>query len=104
MPDRLGRPGQGLAHPGADPAFAPQVHEGGHALILTHVLAQGLARRTGVHQVVAKLEGDADRLAGIAIWLGLAAGLAFCAVILTARFAMRDRLGLIDRRRMVAAA
>ena len=65
MPDRLGRPGQGRAHPGAAPAFAPQVHEGGHALILTHVLAQGLARRTGVHQVVAKLEGEADRLAEV---------------------------------------
>jgi MATE family multidrug resistance protein len=53
---------------------------------------------------VAWFLGSPDRLAGIGIWLGLAAGLAFCAVVLTARFAMRDRLGLIDRRRMVAAA
>jgi MATE family multidrug resistance protein len=31
---------------------------------------------------------------GVGIWSGLAAGLAFVAVILVARFAMRDRLGL----------
>lgn len=58
----------------------------------------------GVGMPVAWFLGSPDRLAGIGIWLGLAAGLAFCAVVLTARFAMRDRLGLIDRRRMVAAA
>jgi len=33
---------------------------------------------------------------GVGIWLGLAAGLAFVAVLLVARFAMRDRLGLLD--------
>jgi len=32
---------------------------------------------------------------GIGIWLGLAAGLAFAAIVLTARFAMRERLGLL---------
>lgn len=32
---------------------------------------------------------------GIGIWIGLAAGLAFAAVVLVARFAMRERLGLV---------
>lgn len=32
---------------------------------------------------------------GTGVWLGLAAGLAFCAVVLVARFAMRERLGLL---------
>jgi MATE family multidrug resistance protein len=32
---------------------------------------------------------------GTGIWLGLAAGLAFCAVVLVTRFAMRERLGLL---------
>ena len=36
-------------------------------------------------------------LAGVGIWWGLAAGLAAVAVILTARFALRDRLGLASR-------
>jgi multidrug resistance protein, MATE family len=35
---------------------------------------------------------------GIGIWLGLAAGLAFVAVVLVIRFAMRERLGLLRRR------
>jgi len=32
---------------------------------------------------------------GIGVWIGLAAGLAFVAVVLTTRFAMRERLGLL---------
>lgn len=32
---------------------------------------------------------------GTGIWLGLAAGLAFVAIVLVARFAMRERLGLL---------
>ncbi len=32
---------------------------------------------------------------GIGVWLGLAAGLAFVAIVLTARFAMRKRFGLL---------
>ena len=32
---------------------------------------------------------------GTGIWLGLAAGLAFCAVVLVGRFALRERLGLV---------
>ena len=32
---------------------------------------------------------------GVGIWMGLATGLAFVAVVLTARFAMRERLGLL---------
>lgn len=47
--------------------------------------------------------GSADRMAGIGIWTGLASGLAFVAVVLTARFAMRERLGLLDPRRMIAS-
>jgi multidrug resistance protein, MATE family len=46
--------------------------------------------------------GDASRLAGIGVWTGLAVGLGFVAIVLTARFAMRERLGLLDPRRMVA--
>ncbi len=34
---------------------------------------------------------------GVGIWLGLAAGLAVAAVVLVARFAMRERLGLMRR-------
>ncbi len=32
---------------------------------------------------------------GIGVWMGLAAGLAFVAIVLSARFAMRERLGLV---------
>jgi MATE family multidrug resistance protein len=32
---------------------------------------------------------------GTGVWLGLAAGLGFCAIVLVARFAMRERLGLV---------
>ena len=35
---------------------------------------------------------------GVGIWIGLAAGLAFVAVVLVARFAMRERLGLLRPR------
>lgn len=42
-------------------------------------------------------------LEGVGIWGGLAAGLAVAAVVLIARFAMRERLGLLDRRRAIAA-
>lgn len=45
--------------------------------------------------------GDESRLAGIGVWTGLATGLAVVAVVLTIRFAMRERLGLLDRRRMI---
>ncbi|UXN72282.1 MATE family efflux transporter [Devosia sp. A8/3-2] len=34
---------------------------------------------------------------GIGIWTGLAAGLAFVAVVLVTRFALRERLGLLPR-------
>ena len=33
---------------------------------------------------------------GIGIWMGLAAGLAFAAIVLTTRFALRERLGLLS--------
>ena len=58
----------------------------------------------GVGMPVAWFLGSPDRLAGIGIWIGLATGLAFCAVILTARFALRDRLGLLDQRRIIGTA
>ncbi|MDB5613882.1 MAG: family efflux transporter [Devosia sp.] len=35
---------------------------------------------------------------GVGIWIGLAAGLAFVAVVLVARFALRERLGLLRAR------
>lgn len=34
---------------------------------------------------------------GVGIWIGLAVGLAFVAVLLVTRFAMRERLGLLER-------
>lgn len=37
---------------------------------------------------------------GVGIWLGLAAGLAFVAIVLTTRFSMRDRLALFERARI----
>jgi MATE family multidrug resistance protein len=36
-------------------------------------------------------------LRGLGIWFGLAVGLAFVAVVLVARFAMRERLGLLEK-------
>lgn len=48
--------------------------------------------------------GNEDRLGGVGVWIGLATGLTFCAIVLTARFALRERLGLVDRRRMVLSA
>ncbi|KKB10395.1 hypothetical protein VE26_09220 [Devosia chinhatensis] len=44
---------------------------------------------------IAYLMGFVLELRGVGIWLGLAAGLAFVAVLLVARFAMRERLGLL---------
>ncbi|SDG46947.1 MATE family efflux transporter [Pelagibacterium luteolum] len=55
----------------------------------------------GIGMPVAWYLGSPDRLAGVGIWLGLAAGLSVCAIVLTARFAMRDRLGLLNRSRIV---
>ncbi len=34
---------------------------------------------------------------GIGVWMGLAVGLAFAAIVLTIRFALRERLGLVGR-------
>ena len=36
---------------------------------------------------------------GVGIWIGLAAGLAFVAVVLVTRFALRERIGLLERMR-----
>ncbi|MCV0398142.1 MAG: MATE family efflux transporter [Rhizobiaceae bacterium] len=44
---------------------------------------------------VAYLCGFVLELRGLGVWYGLAAGLAFVAVVLTLRFAMRERLGLV---------
>jgi MATE family multidrug resistance protein len=37
------------------------------------------------------------------VWIGLAVGLAFVAVLLVGRFALRDRLGLVRAVRVDAA-
>lgn len=39
---------------------------------------------------------------GIGIWIGLAAGLAFVAVVLVTRFVLRERIGLLDKMRRPA--
>jgi MATE family multidrug resistance protein len=39
--------------------------------------------------------GFVFELRGTGVWLGLATGLAFVAVLLLSRFAMRERLGLL---------
>jgi MATE family multidrug resistance protein len=44
---------------------------------------------------VAYVLGFVFNLRGVGIWLGLATGLAFVAVLLLSRFAMRERLGLL---------
>jgi len=46
---------------------------------------------------VAYILGLVLDMRGVGIWLGLAAGLAVAAVVLVARFAMRERLGLMRR-------
>lgn len=47
---------------------------------------------------IAYVLGFVVGLRGVGIWLGLAAGLAFVAVVLVARFSMRERLGLMRAR------
>lgn len=49
----------------------------------------------GIGMGTAYLTGFVWQWRGIGIWLGLASGLAFVAVVLTVRFAMRERLGLL---------
>jgi len=49
----------------------------------------------GVGLGTAYLAGFVLDLRGIGIWLGLASGLAFVSVVLTIRFAMREKLGLV---------
>lgn len=44
---------------------------------------------------IAYIFGFVLHMRGVGIWLGLAAGLAFVAVVLVSRFAMRERLGLM---------
>jgi MATE family multidrug resistance protein len=44
---------------------------------------------------IAWLFGFALNMRGVGIWLGLAAGLAFVAMLLVGRFALRERLGLL---------
>lgn len=48
--------------------------------------------------------GDESRLAGIGVWAGLASGLAIVAIVLTLRFALRERLGLLNTRRLVTGS
>ncbi|MEO5806976.1 MATE family efflux transporter [Devosia sp.] len=47
---------------------------------------------------VAYILGFVANWRGVGIWIGLAAGLAFVAVVLVTRFAMRERLGLLRSR------
>jgi MATE family multidrug resistance protein len=47
---------------------------------------------------VAYLLGFPLGLRGVGVWLGLAVGLAVVAIVLTTRFALRERLGLLRRR------
>lgn len=49
----------------------------------------------GVGLPVAYLLGFVFEWHGVGIWIGLASGLAFVAVVLVTRFAMRERLGLL---------
>ena len=46
---------------------------------------------------IAYLAGFTFGLRGLGVWLGLASGLAVVALVLTVRFAMRERLGLVAR-------
>jgi MATE family multidrug resistance protein len=46
---------------------------------------------------IAYLAGFTFGLRGLGVWLGLASGLAVVALVLTVRFAMRERLGLMAR-------
>lgn len=50
---------------------------------------------------IAYLLGFTLELRGVGIWIGLACGLTFVAVLLVARFAMRERLGLLKEIRAV---
>jgi MATE family multidrug resistance protein len=52
----------------------------------------------GIGLSLAVLLGFATPLAGIGIWIGLAAGLAAVAVMMTTRWIMRERLGLTGAR------
>lgn len=52
----------------------------------------------GIGLSLAVVLGFATPLAGIGIWIGLAAGLASVAVLMTTRWIMRERLGLVTRR------
>lgn len=52
---------------------------------------------------IAYVLGFTLEMRGTGIWIGLAFGLAFVAVLLCTRFAMRERLGLLDRAGVVKA-
>jgi MATE family multidrug resistance protein len=54
----------------------------------------GIASYWGIGLGLAYTLGFIFELRGIGIWIGLAAGLAAVAITLSARFALRDRLGL----------
>jgi MATE family multidrug resistance protein len=51
----------------------------------------------GVGLPLGALLGFAAHLGGVGIWIGLSAGLAVVAVLMTTRWIMRDRLGLTTR-------
>jgi MATE family multidrug resistance protein len=49
----------------------------------------------GVGLPIAYIAGFVLHFGGTGLWVGLAAGLSFVAIVLTIRFSLRDRLGLI---------
>ncbi|WP_291375994.1 MATE family efflux transporter [Devosia sp.] len=53
----------------------------------------------GVGLPIAYVLGFVADWGGTGIWIGLAAGLTFAAVVLVIRFVMRDRIGLLERMR-----
>lgn len=67
-------------------------------------MAIALTGYWGVGFVAAWLLAFEAGLGGDGVWYGLATGLAAVAVAMTARFVLRQRLGLLDRRHLVARA
>jgi MATE family multidrug resistance protein len=63
-------------------------------------MALALGGYWGIGFVAAWLLAFEAGLGGAGIWYGLATGLAVVAVLLTLRFSLRRRLGLLDRRRL----
>ena len=61
---------------------------------MAHTKSTLFSIRSPLPKRTAFLLGFVAPYRGVGIWFGLAAGLAAVAVVLTIRFAMRDRIGL----------